>query len=87
MGFVGVEAHRTPDASAKKQATIVACVIRPASRPSKRQLRSSTPQSNVEVGHLQRVVLDERTPWLDHVAHQGREDLVGGDRILDPDLQ
>src|SRR3546814_1993369 len=43
--------------------------------------------SDVEVGDLQRVVLDELAPRFDDIAHQGREDLVGGDRVLDPHLQ
>ena len=50
------------------------------------QAESTAAPLNVEVRHLQRIVLDERPPWLDHVAHQRREDLVRGDRILDPHL-
>ena len=44
-------------------------------------------RSDVEVGHAQRVVLDELAPRLHVVAHERREDLVGADRILDLHLQ
>src|SRR6266542_1950070 len=39
--------------------------------------------SDVEVAHAERVVLDERAARLDFLAHQRREDLLGGDRVLD----
>src|SRR5690606_31502066 len=45
------------------------------------------PASDVKIGHPQRVVLDELAARFDHVTHQGREDLVGGDRVLDPHAQ
>src|SRR5690606_20241211 len=48
---------------------------------------STRRRSDVEVGDLQRVVLDELAPRLDDIAHQGAEDLVGGDRVLDPHLK
>src|SRR5690606_9237465 len=47
----------------------------------------AAPTSDIEVGHLQRVGLDELATRLDHVAHQGAEDLVGGDRVLDAHAQ
>src|SRR5690606_7506823 len=34
----------------------------------------AAPTSDIEVGHLQRVGLDELATRLDHVAHQGAED-------------
>src|SRR5690606_4325559 len=43
--------------------------------------------SDIEVGHLQRVVLDELAARFDHVAHQRAEDLGGGDGVLDPHAQ
>src|SRR6266478_5922246 len=42
---------------------------------------------DIEIGHLQRIVLDEVAARLDHVAHQGREDLVGFVGMVDLDLQ
>src|SRR6476619_1747598 len=42
--------------------------------------------SDVEVGDLQRVVLDELATRLDHVAHERREDLVGRDGVFDAHL-
>src|SRR3954470_935360 len=45
------------------------------------------PASDVEVGHTQRVVLDELAAWLDLVTHQGREDLARGNRVLDLHLE
>src|SRR5690606_6418289 len=42
---------------------------------------------DVEVRRLERIVLDECATRFHHVAHQGTEDLVGGNRILDPHLQ
>ena len=41
-------------------------------------IREAPPRecSHVEVDHLERVVLDELAPGLDHVAHQGLEDLA-----------
>src|SRR5687767_15101164 len=43
--------------------------------------------SDVEVRDAQRVLLDELAARFDDVAHQRREDLVRGDRVLDADLQ
>src|SRR3989304_1981870 len=43
--------------------------------------------SDIQVGDLQRIVFDEVTTRFDHIAHQGAEDLVGSDRILDAHLQ
>src|SRR5215216_2910104 len=40
---------------------------------------------HVQVGDFACVVLDELTPWLDAVAHQHREDLVGRARVVDAD--
>src|SRR6476620_9677643 len=42
---------------------------------------------DIEIRHLQRIVLDEVAARLDHVAHQGREDLVGLVGMVDLDLQ
>src|SRR5690606_111967 len=58
----------------------------PAAAPPGAPRATSTPGSDVEVGHLERVVLDELAPRLHHVPHQGAEDLVGGHRVLDPHL-
>src|SRR6185295_10403349 len=44
---------------------------------------SSLAKSDIEVGYGQRVLLDELTPRLDLIAHQRREDVVRGDRVLD----
>src|SRR5215468_8115895 len=43
--------------------------------------------SDVEVTHVECVLLDELPPRLDLVAHQGGEDLVGLVCILDLDLE
>src|SRR5688500_15462263 len=48
---------------------------------------SPGPALYVEVGDFERVVFDELAPRFDHVAHQRREDAVGGDCVLDPHLQ
>src|SRR6266513_731271 len=42
--------------------------------------------SDVEVGDRQSVLLDELAARLDLVPHEGREDIVGGHRVLDPHL-
>src|SRR5262245_64904755 len=43
--------------------------------------------SDVEVAHVERVLLDELPPRLHLVAHEGGEDLVGLVRVLDLHLQ
>src|SRR6516165_1541778 len=43
--------------------------------------------SDVEVPHVERVLLDELPPRFDLVAHEGGEDLVGFVRVLDLHLQ
>jgi hypothetical protein len=43
--------------------------------------------SDVQIDHLQRIVLDELAPRLDHVAHQGLEDGVSFAGVLDPHLK
>src|SRR4029077_12817762 len=43
--------------------------------------------SDVEVAHVQRILLDELPPRLDLVTHQGGEDLVGLVGILDLHLE
>ena len=43
--------------------------------------------SHVQIGHTQRVVLDELAARLDLVAHEHGENLAGADRILDLHLQ
>src|SRR5690606_39818502 len=48
---------------------------------------SGVAASDIEVGDVQRVVLDELAARLDDVAHQAGEDLVGHVGILDLDLQ
>src|SRR3546814_8642546 len=42
---------------------------------------------HVEVGDLQRIVIDKRAPRFHHIAHQRRKNLVCRDGILDSDLQ
>src|SRR6267378_3754026 len=42
---------------------------------------------NIQVGDVERVLLDELAPGLDGVTHQDREHLVGADRVLHRDLQ
>src|SRR5947208_15066621 len=37
---------------------------------------------HIEVSHVQRVVFDELPAWLDYIAHQNREHLVGIDRVV-----
>src|SRR5579863_4922343 len=44
-------------------------------------------RSHIQIADPQRVLLDENAARIDHVAHQGREDLVRGNRVLDADLQ
>src|SRR5256885_4085489 len=39
--------------------------------------------SDVEVGDRQSVLLDELAARLDLITHEGREDIVGGHRVLD----
>src|SRR2546430_14708240 len=39
--------------------------------------------SDVEFGDRQSVLLDELAAWLDRTTHEGREDSVGGPRVLD----
>src|SRR3546814_5803510 len=56
-------------------------------RPEAGGIRTPLPPSHVEVGDLQGIVLDELPARLHHVAHQRREDLVGGDRVFDPHLR
>ena len=41
---------------------------------------------NVEIGHRQCIFFDEFSPWLDVISHQGRENLIGRDRVFDSDL-
>src|SRR5215218_10316538 len=43
--------------------------------------------SDVKETHVLRVLLDEVAAALDVFAHQGREDLVGGGRVVHGDLQ
>src|SRR5215207_3468393 len=43
--------------------------------------------SSIQVLHLSGVLLDEPLSWLDLVAHEIREQLVGDRRRLDRDLQ
>src|SRR5687768_9640448 len=43
--------------------------------------------SYVEVGNLQSIGIDEFAARFHHIAHQRAEDLVGGNRVLDADLQ
>src|SRR6185369_6377388 len=52
-------------------------------RRAKRRKRKT---SDVEVGHAERVLLDELTTWLDLVAHQRREDVVRRECVFDPHL-
>src|SRR3546814_1664762 len=40
---------------------------------------------HVEVGDLQRIVIDKRAPRFHHIAHQRRKNLVCRDGILDSD--
>src|SRR6185369_8952294 len=42
---------------------------------------------DVQVPHFERVVLNERPPWLDFVAHQDGKDRVGFDVVLDADAE
>jgi len=42
-------------------------------------------ESDVEVGHSQRVGLNKLAPGFNLITHQRRENLVGGDGILDGD--
>ena len=44
-------------------------------------------ESNIQIRHFQRILLDELAPWLNLIAHQRGEHLVGGDGIFNPDLQ
>src|SRR5256885_7075875 len=48
--------------------------------------RRKAGQSHVEVGHRQGVLLDELAARFDLVTHQGGEDVIRGDSILDLDL-
>src|SRR5690606_30158015 len=43
--------------------------------------------SDIEIGYCQGVLLDELAAGFHVVAHQGVEDLVGGDGVVDGDLQ
>lgn len=43
--------------------------------------------SNVDIPRPQRIVLNERPARLDVIAHQRRENLVGGDGVGDLDFQ
>src|SRR5690606_13502119 len=43
--------------------------------------------SNIEIGYCQGVLLDELAAGFHVVAHQGVEDLVGGDGVVDGALQ
>ena len=54
----------------------------PSTRPGL-FLRERASLSDVEIRDLERVVLDEISARLDHIPHEGREDLVSGNRILD----
>ncbi len=47
----------------------------------------SSPRSDVQVAHVERVCLDELAARLDLVAHEDGEDVVGFDVVLDLDLQ
>src|SRR3954449_671561 len=42
---------------------------------------------DVKICDAQRIVLDELAPWLDHVAHQAREDFVGHVGLRDLDTK
>src|SRR6266850_2456630 len=42
---------------------------------------------DIQVGDVERVLLDELAPGLDGITHQDREHLVGADRVLHRDLQ
>ena len=41
-----------------------------------------TSSLHIEIPHIQCVVLDELPAWLNHIAHQNREHLVGVDRVI-----
>src|SRR5262245_51015169 len=45
------------------------------------------PALDVEIGDVERVLLDEVAARLDDIAHQSGEDLVGDVGVLDLDLQ
>jgi organic hydroperoxide reductase OsmC/OhrA len=47
----------------------------------------ATPPSNVDVARVERVAFDEGAPRLDEFAHQGGEDRVSFDRVLDLHLE
>ena len=38
---------------------------------------------HIQIPRLQRVLLDKLPPWLDLVAHQDAEEIVGGADVLD----
>ena len=38
---------------------------------------------DVQIGNCQRIFLDELPSWLNVVAHEGRKDFIGFDRIID----
>src|SRR5690242_10579267 len=50
-------------------------------------IRMRRHRSNVEIADPQRVGFDEIPTRLHDIAHQGREDLVGFQRVFDPYLQ
>jgi hypothetical protein len=50
-------------------------------KPARVRTRPQT--SDVQIGHRQRVLLDELATRLDLVAHQRREDIVGSNGVLD----
>lgn len=51
-------------------------------------MRDRSPVSlDIQVGGIERVILDEFTPWLDLVTHQGGKDFVSRDGVLDLYLQ
>src|SRR6185295_6006185 len=56
----------------------------PAARRAASRVATSL---DIEVRYLQRIVLDEVAARLDHVAHQGGEDLVGLVGVVYLDLQ
>src|SRR5262245_48711954 len=56
-----------------------------SSRPSMRPEPSGSVTSDIQEPHVPRVLLDERAPWLDLVAHECRARPVGGGRVLDLD--
>ena len=55
--------------------------------PDSPEPRGLDVQLDVEVAHVQRVLFDELATWLDLIAHQHTEQLIGPHRVAHFDLQ